>query len=42
MPRSGDWMEDFVREVKQDSFDFNAYLGEYREFAKVLNESHGS
>jgi hypothetical protein len=38
--RSGDWMEDFVREVKQDSFDFNAYLGEYREFAKVLNESH--
>jgi hypothetical protein len=38
--RSGDWVEGFITEIKQDSFDFDTYLGEYRESARVLSASH--
>jgi hypothetical protein len=38
--RSGDWVEGFITEIKQDSFNFDTYMGEYRESARVLSASH--
>lgn len=38
--RSGDWADDFVTQIKSDSFSFDAYLGEYSEVAEVLNAAN--
>lgn len=34
--KTGDWINDFVREIEQRSFSFETYLGEYIDTAKVI------
>ena len=37
--RSGEWMAEFVTQLKRDDFNFDTYLGEYSACAKLLEGS---
>lgn len=38
---SGDWVDGFIREIKNDGFSFEDYLGDYQETAEVLHAANG-
>lgn len=35
--KAGDWMDEFITEIKRDSFTFDEYLKDFRESAKIIN-----
>ncbi len=35
--RSGDWADDFIEKIEDKKFNFDVYLDEYKETAKVLS-----